>query len=357
MSTIRSLAALALVAALSGCNESGVVPNQTVPTPTPAPSGTSTTPTPTPTPVSFVEENFHQGYSNSKVDVLWVIDDSGSMGDEQTELANSFANFISGFVSLDLDFHLGVVTTDTTNSSHSGKLQGSPPFLDQNTPNLNATFQSRVQVGTTGSATERGLEASRLALSPPLTNAGQVNYGFLRDDAVLSLLYVSDENDFSAGVWSDYAYFLAGLKADPSKVQVSAIVGPAGGCSFNGNTASDGEDYRLVASSFNGVIANICTDDFSSALQVIADAVAALATGYQLQHVPIPGTIQVFVDGVQVPGGQSTWSYNPTSNEIVFVSGAVPEECAVIQVRYALAPGQQVTEPVVNHPVDPNCGP
>lgn len=354
----RIACAAALLALGTGCeNDAGRLENNVVvPTPTATPTGTPVmTPTPTPTPVSFVEETYHQGYSNSKADVLWVVDNSGSMSGEQNELANSFSNFINGFVTLGLDFQLGVITTDMDDSAESGRLQGSPAFLTQQTPNLISTFQSRVMVGDSGSPTEEGLAAMEAALSPPLTNVGQTNAGFLRDDAVLSLLFVSDEDDFSAGDWSDYVYFLGGLKADPSKIQVSAIVGPAGGCSGPLGSAVDGEEYRLVASSFNGISVDICNDDFSAALQLISDAVAALATGFPLTHVPIPGTIQVTVDGMTIPGGATGWSYNPASNEVVFAPDVVPPECADVSIRYALAPGQQVTEPEVEHPEDPSC--
>jgi hypothetical protein len=352
------LSALAALVTLAGCeNDGGVVPNSNVPTPTPTGTTTPGTPTPTPTPVSFVGETFHQGYSNSRADILWIIDNSGSMGGEQAALSNSFSDFINGFVTLGLDFHLGVITTDMDLVGQSGKLQGSPAYLTQQTPNIITTFQARVQVGTNGSATEEGLLAAQTALSPPLTNMGQQNYGFLRDDAVLSLLYVSDEDDFSPGVWPDYVNFISGLKADPAKIQVSSIVGPAGGCNGPLGSASDGADYRNVASSFNGINVDICNDDFTAALQEISDAVTALATAFPLTHVPIPGTLQVLVGGVSVPGGASTWSYNPVSNEILFESGAVPPECSDLEIRYALAPGQFVTEPAVEHPDDPGCTP
>lgn len=355
----RTLFVASTFVLVAGCENPGdVVPNSNVPTPTPTATGTvPPSPTPTPTPVSFVEETFHQGYSNSRADILWVVDNSGSMSGEQTALSNSFSDFINGFVTLGLDFHLGVVTTDMDTASDSGNLRGSPPYLTQQTPNLISTFQSRVQVGASGSADEQGLAAAQAALSPPLTNMGQTNYGFLRDDAVLSLLFVSDENDFSGGSWADYVYFFDGLKTDPSKIQVASIVGPSGGCSGPLGSASDGEDYRLVASAFNGINVDICNDDFSAALQEISDAVTALATAFPLTHLPIPGTLQVIVDGVGIPGGTSTWSYNAASNEILFEAGAVPAECSDLEIRYALAPGQDVTEPEVQHPDDPGCGP
>jgi hypothetical protein len=332
------------------------------PTPTPTASSTPTatpTPTPSPTPVSFVEENFLQGYSSAKVDVLLMIDNSGSMADSQADLMNACADYLDGFVALDLDFHLGVITTDNDDPAHSGKLQGSPSFLDQSTLDPITECEMRILVvGTRGSANEKGLLTSKLALSPPLTNTGMPNEGFLRDNAVLSVLYLSDENDISPGVPMDYANFLVGLKADAGKIHVSSIVGPAGGCGVEGeSSAADGERYRLLASSFDGEIVDICSGDFTTALQTISNADAAAATAFPLQHLPIANTIEVTVAGVVTSGGTSTWSYNAASNEIAFAPGAIPAACSNLQISYDLAPGQSVTEPVVNHPGDPVCVP
>ena len=44
--------------------------------------------------------------SNDKVDILWVIDNSGSMATSQSNLANNMNSFISEFQSKNLDFPL-----------------------------------------------------------------------------------------------------------------------------------------------------------------------------------------------------------------------------------------------------------
>jgi hypothetical protein len=50
--------------------------------------------------------------TNTRVDMLWVIDNSGSMATSQQNLANNFPTFIDGFSSRNLDFQVGVVGTD-----------------------------------------------------------------------------------------------------------------------------------------------------------------------------------------------------------------------------------------------------
>ena len=59
---------------------------------------------------SMYEESFVQDY-NEKVDVLWVVDNSCSMGEELNQVTSNFSTFIDEWVNLDLDYHLGVITT------------------------------------------------------------------------------------------------------------------------------------------------------------------------------------------------------------------------------------------------------
>ena len=54
------------------------------------------------------------------MDVLWVIDNSCSMLEEQTTLINNFGAFIGYFLDSQLDWHIGVTSTDMTNGGEPG---------------------------------------------------------------------------------------------------------------------------------------------------------------------------------------------------------------------------------------------
>lgn len=68
----------------------------------------------------------------SEVDVLWVIDNSGSMCQEQQVLRENFAEFVGEFADRSLDLHIGVTTTDTNDDyplepvAEPGHLQATP---------------------------------------------------------------------------------------------------------------------------------------------------------------------------------------------------------------------------------------
>ncbi|HEV8320854.1 MAG TPA: hypothetical protein VG389_04520 [Myxococcota bacterium] len=173
----------------------------------------------------FGIDPFYQIFSN-QADILFVIDNSGSMCEEQINLRASFQSFIDGLTAFaDVDFHISVVTTDTMDPAQSGRLQNVPnpimndmdcmvalpppqdcttglpnplpKILTANTVDLARTFRCIAQVGIDGFGGEAALAAVELALSPPLVDDAGANAGFLRPDSLLAVLFVGDEDDCS----------------------------------------------------------------------------------------------------------------------------------------------------------------
>ena len=72
---------------------------------------------------AYYEEGFIQDY-NPIVDVLWVVDNSGSMSGSLDSVQANFESFINEFTLLGLDYHMTVITTDMDNPAQSGKFQG-----------------------------------------------------------------------------------------------------------------------------------------------------------------------------------------------------------------------------------------
>ena len=95
-------------------------------------------------------DTFYQS-ATDKVDILWVIDNSLTMADEQAEVADKFGEFIQSIESTGLDFHVGVITTDMESTEVGrGQLLGEPPYLTRDDDYITA-FQERIQVGIGGS--------------------------------------------------------------------------------------------------------------------------------------------------------------------------------------------------------------
>src|ERR687887_2453434 len=100
--------------------------------------------------------------SASKVDVLWIVDNSESMAGEQENLARNFQSFIELFVRGAVDYRIAVTTTDIF--ADAGRFKGSPKILSPQTGNVIAAFQNNIRVGTSGSPFEAGLDAAEMAL-------------------------------------------------------------------------------------------------------------------------------------------------------------------------------------------------
>lgn len=147
-----------------------------------------------------------------KVDILWLVDNSPKMYDAQASLAEHFDMFISDLARADppVDYQLGVVTTDAvTEGGRMRELVGHPGsrFIACNAPDVDDecnvgsaaeaenVFRDTVQVGVDGTPIERGLLSVQLALSEPMRSG--VNAGFLRDDAALYIIAISEEDDSS----------------------------------------------------------------------------------------------------------------------------------------------------------------
>lgn len=175
------------------------------------------------------------------LDILFVIDNSASTADKQSEFAASFPAFMTAldtFPGGRPNVHIGVVNT-TVDIGVSGFSSSSPPggcpspdpndngLLQQNTSctagptdryfvdvsdgsggrvtnytgDLATAFSCQAQIGDAGC----GFEAPLFAIQRALDGTNPQNAGFLRPDADLAIVILTDEDDCSA---SDPSIFM-----------------------------------------------------------------------------------------------------------------------------------------------------
>jgi hypothetical protein len=267
-------------------------------------------------------------------DILFVVDDSGSMAEEQARLAGLGSDFITLLGGASTSYHLGVITTDTVATAASGKLQAASGYryITNSTPNASSVFSQMVTVGTLGSADERGRRAANLALNPPLVTG--FNAGFYRDDAHLAIVVLSDEDDVSGNTPTRTAFinFLQGLKAPPYTVGFYSLVGPTGGCT----TATAGTEYLAVSTALGSATRSICSPDWSPLLEAVVDDALGAVPTFSLSAWPEPGTIQVVIDdpvrGILTPTPGSGFTYDGVSNQVSL--GSTPTSGAVVTITY-----------------------
>ncbi len=177
----------------------------------------------------------------AKTDILVVIDDSISMGEEQQNLRRNLATFVTALADAAVphDFQVGVTTTDVMDYdgrvdypdlspwnayswpvpyakgtlvavnpaalTDAGKIGdflydpdhgfGGPRILAAGDPALVQEFQANVMLGTHGASKEQPFHAAELALSDAMLQGA--NAGFLRPGARLGVIILTDEDDCS----------------------------------------------------------------------------------------------------------------------------------------------------------------
>ena len=167
-----------------------------------------------------------------EVDILWVVDNSCSMFEEQTGIAQNNPVFMDFCLCSGLDYHIGVVSTDMDDNNHQGKLRGAGGvrWIDEDTANPSQVFSTMISMGTSGSPTEKGRDGAYGGLEVHAVPGGY-NEGFEREDAAMHIVVLADEADFSTGIGlSEFHDYLATKKWDEDMLTFSSIVTPPGGC-------------------------------------------------------------------------------------------------------------------------------
>lgn len=294
--------------------------------------------------------------AGTQVDVLFVVDNSGSMSEEQTNLGNNFQAFIQGAQTWSIDYQIGVTSTDM--DKEAGRLIGTPRYVTNG--NWQA-FQTNVKLGTNGSGTEQGLAAAQAALSLPLTSNSSVtcstdaectapdrcydgscggpNRAFVRQDAALEVVFVSDEEDSSPADLNFYINFFKNIKGfyNDNLFHAHAIVGPPGGCSSGAGDAAAGLRYRDVAQATGGSVGSICDSSFASSLAGIGNIAFGLRRQFFLTRLADPSTLEVTVNGAScMGGGGSNWTYDAPSNSVIFNEngGCMPQVGQHLTIHY-----------------------
>jgi len=204
------------------------------------------------------------------LDVLFVVDDSATMSQEQAALASGFPAFVQALTDTDepVDLHIGFVSSNVgtgpegaggvscTGDGDAGHLllSASCPALTDDarylahrvaadgeaevnyTGDLASQLECEAGLGTSGCGFEQHLESMRRALENDVENAG-----FLRDQANLAVIVLADEDDCSA---SDRGLFAAQPGGDTRSSPLGELTSFR--CFEFGITCQGDEDERAL---------------------------------------------------------------------------------------------------------------
>lgn len=337
-----------------------------------------------------VQSSFVQStqYVQRPIDVLWVVDSSGSMASSQQNLSNNFAQFIQEFQTKGFDFNMSVthsgafidnyygtltrsrlcdgpITSSNNICNQTGAQWTGIEVMTANTPNLQSVFQNNIQVGIVGTGDERAFSSMKKALEN--TN----NTGFRRAGAFLSVIIVSDEDDFSHTDWQnginsyyftenyndpnilsiqhfkDFLTTLTGstpeTAADNFAVHTISIKDSTCLAALGDSSQKISQRYQQLATATGGISSSLC-DPMSEVLESLSQKTIELASIFQLDREPIPNTISVTVNGAGVPENTTCgWSYSstPTTWTIRFHGSAcIPPAGADVKVYFEPATPQ-----------------
>lgn len=250
-----------------------------------------------------------------KMDLVFIVDDSGSMSEEQANLAHNFPKFVKVLNDYQtksgakLDWRAAITTTgrDVTYnitppipfpipippSSEKGdngafrqkKDCGSlRRWVERNDPDADETFSCLAEVGTGGPSIEMPLESLKLALNDRVTDG--TNTGFLRPDALLAVVILTDEDDCSReddnfSITDDVCITMPGVKpiadykamidnvAGGANRWATAVIAGDKACSSSFGDASDAQRLKQFVNLVgkNGMFSSICNGDLTTSLQ------------------------------------------------------------------------------------------
>jgi hypothetical protein len=258
-----------------------------------------------------------------KVDILVIVDDSGSMEEEQKSLASRFDEVttslgaFTGKNGAKLDYRIAVTTTGRTqNYKIETGLEQFPdvdvhdkgddghfrkgctmtrPWLEWTDSDVGSNFACIAKVGTTGPSIEMPLESMKLALVDRIADGS--NGTFLRTDALLSVIVVTDADDCSRtddnftikddscvganAVYyepvADYITVLDSLKGGRDRWAFAAIAAPTACQSTFGDAepATRLQEFVTLAGK-NAVLGSICSGDLQGGLDAALNTFDAL---------------------------------------------------------------------------------
>lgn len=240
-------------------------------------------------------EKFITLSETQQADILFVVDNSASMYDEQLNMSTRFPGFIQNLKQI--NWRVGIITTDVddpTLSYSDGRLQAfdnGQSYIDAKIPALDAQnmFSKTIQRSEAGSPSEMGIYATYRFLE----RQSATKDSFLRPDSSLNVVIVSDadETPYTYTKRNSPEELIKFLKKTwpMKKFQAHAIVVQDGdaGCL----KVSDNEDYGLsylnLAELTGGVKGDVCAADYGSQLKFLSEKIKELVSTIVLECEPV----------------------------------------------------------------------
>jgi hypothetical protein len=290
-----------------------------------------------------------------KLDILWMIDNSGSMETSQDALAAAFPDWIDNFDSRGYDYRLAVGATDAFRVNYGGSAslsrfrdgngsRRSGIFVIDNTAlDPRGAFATNARLGINGSGDERAFESIEATLN------NTWNPAFLRTDSKLHIVILSDEEDVSHNGSGAVGYTDSSLY--PISRYITYLNGKTGGAagdryfvhsiSVKNQACANalggrplGTRYMNLAAATGGKTFSLC-DDFATSMADLGNNIQVGVTNtFQLERTPVVSSIEVRLNGATVPQGNPGWTYDSATNSITMHNPYQPQPNDLVNIGY-----------------------
>ena len=265
-------------------------------------------------------DSFIQPMSVDGVDILWVIDTSGSMYRYDAELMAGIEAMLSALP--ESGWRLAMMSNDPGAASIEAQF---PLVPGDDIVDAEVMYQNMGR-----GHREEGFDASYEYL---INNTYAQTW--LRHDAALLVVFLSDEEEQSDDhfpVVGDYIDWYS--RQRNGSAFLSSIINIDPSVSLcNTNAYNNGDRYEEATNYFGGVIVDICSSDWSAG---VADAASRLEPYefIELTHKPIEESIRVFINGAL----DYDWYYSSTDNTIYFT--VIPGGNDLVEIGYRYFPDE-----------------
>jgi hypothetical protein len=278
-------------------------------------------------PYGLVKKQFTQQQPQLKeLDIVVIVDNSGSMKEEQVNLAPKLGALMDSIHHT--NWQLGLNTTDFKDRG-TLKLHLSKQDQSQSQAEKNMAFHNAVeQLGIRGSGNEMGIFMAADALSQ----------SWVRESSYFAVLIVSDENNCSNGTGcSPASYNSHHYLADQINQLGRTLGDTAKVYSLHKRTAQEcsqapfvGHEYNAIVALSNGIAGAICDEDYTNVLQAMsADMAVTMDLAFALGVEVVADSVRVWIDGVFITSG-----YIVKDNTLIFSADAAPTPGATIEVKF-----------------------
>lgn len=283
----------------------------------------------------FAEAQGQIQQRSGNVDIVFDIDNSGSMDPYIEAVQQNLVRFTSGLKNKIINFQIGVLSCG---GGESSDLKGPYGVVKYDDPNLVTKVNANIQQvrNSGGSGYERPLGILLEAVNNPN------NVGMFRPDSIPIYFVLTDvtDNDYpghdAASVTQAAATIMSGLTAFKPQWAMIGIGSPAA------NPCAGAEDpdqplLERIVGLTGGKMGRICDADYASLMDKAVEDIATIATEFSISHlIPYESRvteIHVFVSGVEIPQSATNgFVFNPSRNTISFPGSYVPQKGTIVEV-------------------------